>query len=211
MAPLDIDMIFIAGPHSAGKTTIAGYLQDSGFLHIETGDIVRKRYQEEAPGVEFYAWASTQHQSFNRFIADAVAAARSSVEQSQGRFQDILITGNRQVSGIDYLLQNIPPLDGKPNLIVFVEANEQILFRRHVERPGRCIEGMTFEKFKEEVLGFDNRMGLEEIRNRANLIVCNENEIGNCVDCVRGFLESSGYVFPKQIGIERHSGNIERK
>jgi len=204
-------MIFITGPHSAGKTTIAGHLQDWGFLHIETGDIVRKRHQEEASGVEFHIWASTQHQNVNRFIAEAVVAARSSVEQSQGRFQDILITGNRQVSGIDYLLQNIAPLDEKPNLIVFIEADEQTLFKRHVERPGRCTEGMTFERFKEEVLGFDTRMGLEEIRRMANLIVCNEGQIGNCVDCVRNFLESSGYVFPKQTNIEGRPVNIERR
>lgn len=206
-----MDMIFITGPHSAGKTTLAKQLQDCGFIHIETGDIVRKKYQEEAPGVEFHTWATAQHQRFNRFIADAVASARSSIEKSQDRFQDILITGNRQVSGIDYLLQNIPPLDGKPNLIVFVEADEKILFRRHVERPGRCDEGMTFEKFKDEVLGFDVRMGLEEIRSRANLIVCNEDEIGNCVDCVRGFLESNGYVFTKQTNIEGNSRKLERK
>ena len=205
------DMIFITGPHSAGKTTIAGYLKDLGFLHIETGDIVRKKYQEEAPGIEFHSWASSQHQRFNRFIADAAMDSRSVVEESHGRFQDILIIGNRQASGIDYLLQNVPPLDGKPSLIIFVEADEQILFRRHAERPGRCPEGMTFEKFKEDVLGFDTRMGLKEIRSRANLIVCNEGRIGNCVDCVTSFLESSGYVFPKQTDIEGHFGNTERR
>lgn len=208
MAPTN--MIFITGPHSAGKTTIAGYLQDMGFLHIETGDIVRKKYQEEVPGIEFHTWASSQHQRFNRIIADAVVAARSSVEQSQGKFQDVLITGNRQASGIDYLLQNVPPLDGKPSLIVFVEADEHTLFKRHVERPGRCVEGLTFEKFKEEVLGFDTRMGLEEIRSRANLIVCNDGGIECCVDCVGKFLESNGYMLSRR-KVEGGFTNHERK
>lgn len=208
MAPTN--MIFITGPHSAGKTTIAGYLQDLGFLHIETGDIVRKKYQDEAPGIEFHTWASSQHQRFNRFIADAVMEARSEVEQSRGEFQDILVIGNRQTSGIDYLLQNVPPLDGKPSLIVFVEADEQILFRRHTERPGRCVEGLTFEKFKEEVLGFDTRMGLEEIRNRANLIVRNDGGIKCCMDCVGKFLESNGYTLDGR-RIEGGFTNHERK
>ena len=42
-------MIFIVGPHSAGKTTIASNLCNQGFLHVETGDIVRKKHQEVAP------------------------------------------------------------------------------------------------------------------------------------------------------------------
>ena len=208
MAPAN--MIFITGPHGVGKTTIAGYLQDSGFLHIETGDIVRKRYQEEAPGVEFHTWTSFQHQRFNHFIADAVMDARSAVEQSRGRFQDILVTGNGQTSGIDYLLQNVPALDGKPSLIVFVEADEQILFRRHTERSGRRTKGLTFEKFKEEVLGFDIRMGLEEIRNRADLIVCNNGGIERCMDCVGKFLEFNGYILDGG-RVEGGFNNHERK
>jgi len=206
MAP--VNMLFIAGPHSVGKTTIARQLQDNGFLHIETGDIVRKKHQEVAPELEFHTWASGQHHKFDRFIADVILNARAQIEQSRGVLQDVLVIGNRQIGGIDYLLQNIPPLDGRPNLIIYVEADEQILFHRHVERPGRAVDGLTFEKFKEEVLGFDTRMGLEKIRDRAHLIVYNEGEMSCCVDCVAKFLESNGYHFHGR-AIEGNVRNLE--
>lgn len=186
-------MIFIVGPHSAGKTTIARNLCNQGFLHVETGDIVRKKHQEVAPTIEFGAWASEQNHQFNHYIAEAVIREQKQILKSGKKLLDVIITGNRQTDGIDYLLRNVPSLNETPNLIVYVDASEQILFDRYIRRPEKASSEITFEAFKQEVLGFDIKMGLEEIKSRADLVVRNEDEISSCVGDVAHFLELNGY------------------
>lgn len=203
-------MIFITGPHSAGKTTIAKKLRDHGFLHVETGDIVRRKHQEIAPDVEFGRWVSEQQHKFDHYILEIVLDTQRQIEQSYGLLQNIVITGNRQIDGVVYLMENVPPLNKKPNLIIYVEADEQILFKRYIRRPDRTDASLTFEKFKEEILGFDKKMGLENIKRRANFIVQNEREIDYCVGCIRRFLKSYGYRFQGEM-IEGYTRNCEIK
>jgi len=39
-------------------------------------------------------------------------------------------------------------------------------------------------------------MGLKQIRNKADLIVCNNSRIGICIDNIKEFLKNNGYIFP---------------
>lgn len=186
-------MIFIVGPHSAGKTTVASNLCNQGFLHVETGDIVRKKHQEVASTIEFGVWVSEQNHQFNHYIAEAVVGAQRQILESRGKLQDVIITGNRQTEGIDYLLRNALLLNETPNLIIYVDASEKILFDRYIKRPEKASSGMTFEAFKREVLSFDIKMGLEDIKSKADLVVRNEGKIASCVGYVTDFLELNGY------------------
>ncbi len=189
-------MIFITGPHCVGKTTIAKKLQHYGFVHIETGDIVRKEYRKEVLGIEFHMWALNKNHMFNNFIAQAIMDKCFLIKQSKGNIQDILVTGNRQINGIKYLIKNVPPVNHKPDFIIYVEADERILYTRYIKRQGRTKKQLTFKKFKDEVLGFDIKMGLKQIRNKADLIVCNNSRIGICIDNIKEFLKNNGYIFP---------------
>ncbi len=184
-------MIFLTGPHGSGKTTIAKELIKQGFFYIETGEIVRKEYKKRAPNIDFSLWAVSQKHSFDHLIEEAAKKIQAKINESDA-FQDILIVGNRQITGIDYLTQRIP--QSKKNLIIYIDANEKILFERCMKREGKKIEQECFKEFQEEKINFDKKMGLENIKKRADLILINEGNLCDCVNAVRDFLISKKYL-----------------
>ena len=57
-------MIFLTGHHSSGKSTLANKLKSEGFIHIETGKIVRQKYLELTRGEKnFQVWATQIHKN----------------------------------------------------------------------------------------------------------------------------------------------------
>lgn len=186
-------MIFIVGPHDAGKTTIARYLNSVGFLHVETSSIVKAKHREMAPNRNFGEWATEQNHYFDKYIAQAVVKLEQEIRRSNGRYQDIVVTGNRQIDGINYLINKVPPL--RSNLIIYVEADEATLFNRHMCRPDRTVPGLTLQRFKDEILAYDSKMGVEDIKHVADIVICNNGEIGSCLETASSFLQSKGYVF----------------
>lgn len=187
-------MLFIAGPHDAGKTTIASHLSNLGFLHIETSSIVKAKHKEMAPDRNFGEWANEQNHYFDKYIAQAVVRAEQEIKRSNGKYQDIVVTGNRQVDGINYLINKVPPL--RSNLIMYVEADEVTLFDRHMSRPDRAIPRLTLQRFRDEILAYDQKMGVEKIKEVADIIICNNGEVHSCLETAFSFLQSKGYVFP---------------
>ena len=104
-------MIFIAGPHNAGKTTIARELLKYGFLHVETGDIIREHYKEISPHTDFTQWAkemNNHHPShFNDLIADFIEKIVMMGGGAPSIYGQIIVTGNRQLDGIRYIQARI--------------------------------------------------------------------------------------------------------
>lgn len=194
MAPYGatIKMIFITGPHDAGKSTIATFLRDKGFLHVETSSIVKNKHKEVAPHRNFGEWANEQNHYFDKYIAQAVVRAEQEIKHGNGRYQDVVVTGNRQIEGINYLIRKVPPL--KSNLIIYVEADDETLFRRHMGRPDRAIPGLTLQRFRDEILAYDRKMGVEEIKPVADIVIRNTGDINLCYATTTTFLQSRGYV-----------------
>lgn len=200
-------MIFITGHHDAGKSTIAGFLRDHGFLHVETSSIVRAKHQELAPHRNFGEWAKEQNHFFDKYIAQAVFKAEQAIRHNGNTNQDVIVTGNRQIAGIDYLINKVPAL--KPNLIIYVEADEETLFDRHMKRPDRRIEGLTLQRFKDEILAYDIEMGVELIKPIADIVICNNgDDVKPCFETTSSFLRSKGYIFANN-GIEHQTKGKE--
>ena len=165
-------MIFIVGHHNSGKSTIAALLKQYGFLHIETGDIVREIHKEQDPERKFSEWISEMNVKESDFLNNAILEkVNASLERIKGNpfLQDIVITGNRQIEGIEFLCKNVT--EKNSNIIIYMETNTEELYNRQLQRNDRIIEGLTFEKFVNEYLAFDTEMGLEQIRARADVLI----------------------------------------
>jgi len=188
-------MIFIAGAHNTGKTTLAEYLKKCGFLHVETSEIVRNKHQELAPDIEFHQWASEQGHGFDGFIMESVLKARATVENSNGELKDVVITGNRQLTGINYVCKQVPPLANTDHLVVFLNVNERILFERQKQRKDRPCS-LTLEEFRERFLGYDQAMGIEKIKEAAHCIVYTDKPKEMVLSEFVGFLREKGYSLP---------------
>jgi dephospho-CoA kinase len=193
-------MIFITGPHNSGKSTLAGWFKKHCFFHIETGDIIRKKYKEINPGIPFCDWAKKinkeQPNFFNEIILKEVSIDESYICDDEHKFQDLVITGNRQYSGIEYLIKNVNINIGTKNLIIYLDADPEELYRRQLQRMDRIILGLNYNKFQ-DYLVFDEQMGILEIKNRAEHIInCNclpEEVIGK----VSKILVEYGYFIKK--------------
>jgi len=189
-------MIFICGHHNSGKTTAAKYLKKFGFIHIETGNVVRQKHKELAPDVDFHQWAIRENHKFDKYIVDEILSAREKLIKSNGSLQDIVITGNRQIEGINYILLRIPPIEGKKNLIIFLHVSDEILFQRQILKPNRQATDLTFEEFKDELLRFDLQMGIEKIKEKTNCVIYNEGPLESFETEIRETLIKYGYKLP---------------
>lgn len=191
-------MIFICGHHDTGKSTLAEFLVRNGFLHIETGDIVRRVYGETGTTRPFRQWAEQEGHNFNDHIMNSVIKARQlAIEEGSA---GVVVTGNRQLEGVRYILERIEPVGVNQHLIVYTEADLNVLYRRHMARPDRCVPGTTVEIYERDILGYDKEMGVEEIRSVADLVVCNNCEIPSLFRCFSDKLNRYGYqlVSPKE-------------
>ncbi len=187
-------MIFVSGPHNAGKTELSKHLCNYGFFRVETGEIVRRKHAELAMGTNFADWATTNGHQFDEYIAESVLSSQSEVV-GKG-FQDVIVTGNRQLRGIDYLRSRIGPDSWRPNLIIYMEADDRVLFERQVMyRKDRVTPDLTFETFRRDVLGYDLGMGVDEIKGYADLVIRNTGVFDDCVRDAKLFLQDRGYCF----------------
>ena len=162
-------MIFICGHHNTGKTTLANWLKDFGFTHIETGEIVRGVYKStNQEKISFPDWATKVSLDEPHFFDNCVLDELKKTSSSIGDIDSIIITGNRQLSGIRYLIENFP---SKKNVIIFLEAPIEDLFNRQLSRKDRMIQNLTLDFFKNDYIAFDENMGVQEIKEYSDYVV----------------------------------------
>lgn len=189
-----LSMIFLTGHHNAGKSTAAKWLKEQyGFLHVETSSVVRGLYNASGTNLPFGEWATLNNNRFDREIIGAILQERELAIRGNGKFPDIIVTGNRQVEGIKFVTDRVQPLPGTENIILYVEASPRILHERHLIRRDRPTLRLTFDEFETTLLDFDRRMGVEEIREYAQVVVRNEATEQQFLSMVEGALRCRGY------------------
>lgn len=186
-------MIFITGPHNSGKTSLAKFLAKHGFIFVETGEIVRKKHKELAPETDFLQWVKCFGSKFDEYILEEVLKAKKVVETHRNGLIDIVVVGNRQISGISFIEEKVNPLPRAKHIIVYIEAEPRLLYERQKERQDRVIDGLTYDCFVKKVLGFDEAMGLLEIKNYADLIITAEGTKEEVARTMTEFLLRRGY------------------
>lgn len=189
-------VIFVCGPHNCGKTTVARWLVGHNFLHIETGEIVRREYARSGTSDSFQSWAEKCNKEHPHYFDDLIAwSIRNYYDQKESlQFQDIVVTGNRQKDGIEYIAERCKDF-GSKGIIVYLEANPEILFARHSRRMDRRLEENTYEYFVSEYLGFDDKMGLRQIKGIADFIVNAEKSKEHVRADIRKIFIMNGYRF----------------
>ena len=165
-------MIFIAGHHNTGKTTLATWLRENyGFLHVETSTIVKNKHIREVPDTPFREWAEGKgHDYFNECIATEVTKYRELLV-SNGNSSELIITGNRQMEGINHLASTVQPLPGTRHWTAYLEAPYEILFQRYVQRTDRPVLYRDFEGYMDNLISFDQEMGVERIKKHADVVL----------------------------------------
>lgn len=186
-------MIFISGHHNTGKSTIAKWLGSLGFHHLETGEVIRKEHHNSSEGMDFYGWVDKKNAENKNYLNDLIVDEATKIFENDPHAR-LIITGNRQLSGINYLKEKISNLDQRKSLILFLLAPEEELYRRQLERKDRIIPGLTFDLFKNKYLAYDEDMGIDSVRENADYVIENLRGDQRAKENIIAILKANSYL-----------------
>lgn len=185
-------MIFLCGHHNTGKTTLAKWLADFGFPYIETGDIVRNLYKNTSPNCEFLEWVIEIGLKYPNYFNEYILEEIIRIEKILPQLKNIVVVGNRQKSGITFLINNYKT--SYQNLIIYLIAPEDELYRRQLQRQDRTIKNLTLELFKNKHLAFDKEMGIDGIKDITDYIIDSNLNIEQVKEKMGIILKQNGYI-----------------
>jgi dephospho-CoA kinase len=196
-------VLFITGYHASGKTRLANLLSEKfNVLHIETSSIVRSFKEQDDPEAPMGAWARQKEANFgstffDELIVETVRERYIGMLEHGNVPQDIVITGNRSLSGIQYAAEHLADLHEKSSVILAVKAGGESLYRRYRERNRRAGDAeMSFDDFS-LLMKEEQDVGIEEIFMHSDYTIPNEGT-------EREFLDSAEIFFTKELGLRNY-------
>ncbi len=172
-------MLFVAGYHASGKTHLAKMLVEQyGALHIETSAIVRAFKETDDLETPMPQWAAQKEAAYgSNFFDDIIVnTVRQEYinELEKGVIpQEVIITGNRSLSGVMYAAEQLADIHERPATVVAVEVSVEQRYQRYKERDRRPGDGdMPFEDF-DDLIRHERDSGLDEIFAYADHVVYN--------------------------------------
>lgn len=178
-------MIFLVGHRASGKSVAASYLSKRyNFLHVETGNIVRN--YKQATSSEQLSMSDWEREVITKFgprfidnlIIQTIHKSYRSELAINPTLQDLLITGNRQLSGIQTIIDGMTEVQStQRKTIVAILANDNVLYSRYINR-NREIDDttITFEEFQKQVIEAEKKKGLEDLVNAADYKIQNDKD-----------------------------------
>lgn len=181
-------MIFLTGPHAAGKTQMAALFRRYGFINIDLGPTLRQAHKKSRSKKSFAEWVAKGEVGHGKHFTDAVLVEKiraTVIELSQDRRCKLIIVGSRSWNGIHYICARLRDLDGVGDrVVIFLDAPPDTLYKRYSRREGKKIPRRDFEA----LLAEDQRLGVDAIRDRADYYVSNNKSIAELLKHVRKFV-----------------------
>lgn len=171
-------MIFLTGPHGAGKTTVAEILSNHKFFYLDLGGILRKKHWKEKPEIGFGTWCAENEKKYGTSFTDdiIVCEIKETLKKIRSGIiiaKDLVVVGSRSAKGISYIIERVLPLNGRKNFIIYIDAPENILMQRYCDREDRYL---TLKEFK-QLLKADIELGLLDIISFADVKMFNTGSI----------------------------------
>lgn len=167
-------MIFITGPHGAGKTTLGMGLPKDIFLTIDTGPILRSIWQETNPQISFQEFIQNGETIYginftDELLTDEINRLIDFRLKDRG-FEHLVLLGSRSINGVNYLKRNIKKHFNRENsFIIYIDGDKSVLYRNYCIKQ---VDKISILKFQ-ELLTLDKNMGLETIKSEADFVVNN--------------------------------------
>jgi len=195
-------MLFIVGYHASGKTHLANMLiEQYGALHIETSAVVRAFKASDNPDASMGQWAEQKeaHYGINFFddiIVDAVRGAYANELEKGVTPKEVVITGNRALTGVQYIAEQLSDLHDRPSSVIAVEVSVEQRYQRYKERDRRPGDAdVSFEDFG-DLIAHERDTGLDEIFAYADHIVFNN-------DSREAFMKAGHALALNELGLKR--------
>ncbi|MBU4348086.1 AAA family ATPase [Patescibacteria group bacterium] len=168
-------MLFLTGPHGSGKTTVANILVSCNFGYpIELGGTLRKAHIKIAPELSFGLWCEKGEKIYDKNFTDEILAKEINKQKEEilaqkSFFKDLIIVGSRSYSGIEYIINKVPIINNRKNIIIYIDVANDILRQRYNLREKKNLSPQEFELILEN----DRRIGIESIKPHADIIISN--------------------------------------
>lgn len=145
---------FISGHKGIGKTYTASKVSEqSGVNYIDTGPIIRKKYQEANSTLPFDQWLNESQQIYGKDFSNKLVCE----ELESVINDDLIIVGNRSIKGINYIISHF---NISEFLIVYIEGDYKLLYENYIKREKKDI---SMEEFM-DIIKLENKMGIDEIK-----------------------------------------------
>lgn len=171
-------MIFLTGPHGAGKTTASRMLGQYGFQAIDLGPTIRRLHLEADQELPFQDWCMAGERRIGKHFTDQILVEELNRQfclcEEKDSFLDLLVVGSRSFAGIEFLKTHVRCRSAYHDVVIFLDANEETLRRNFNEREGTIYTKEGFAK----VLERDTQMGIDSIRQAADYVIRNEGSLG---------------------------------
>lgn len=167
-------IVGLAGTHASGKDTVAQYLvEEYGFFHVSTGDIVRDEAMKRYGSIErpvLYKTANEIRETQGHDATSRMALVR--FEAVKDQYKGLVVSGFRAVAEAQVIKYS-------GGVLIFTDAPELVRYERLKER-ARVEEGsLSFEQFKQredaENGGVDPAFDISAIKSIADVIIENKD------------------------------------
>lgn len=186
-------MIFLVGPHCAGKTAVAMILSQRQFLPFDLGPLLRKAHQRLCPDLSFVDWIKNSEEENGQHFTDALLAEeilRGVNDLKERKWRDIVITGNRSIKGIAHIIDAVGSYRKQKNSIVWIESPTNTLYQRYLFRAQSFISYLDFLSLLED----DTRLGLDELKKIADVRLQNIGEQKELERQIDSLIVQLGYL-----------------
>ena len=123
-------VLFIAGPHGAGKTHASKEIESKGFVSIDLGPTIRRLHKESGTEDTLGEWI-TKNEALHgsSFSDDLLLEELNKVFNSASTSPDIkglIVLGSRSYKNIQHLSKGLPA-SAEGNKILYIEASQKVL------------------------------------------------------------------------------------
>ncbi len=176
-------LLFVCGPHASGKSALVRSALSEGYIIFDTGPTLRAMHKKDHPELTFGEWVLRGEQTVGKYFTDELLATELLKLRAESMHTNgIVIVGNRSLSGIQYLKDNVDHSDAK---IIYVDAPKHVLYERYKQR--EIAEELTQLEF-DAILEKDIQLGLDKISGYCDAEILNIEDLATTSKIIRQFM-----------------------
>lgn len=136
-------ILFLTGPHAVGKSYFMKELANTNnFFQFDTGPEMRKMHKESQSKKNIGEWVDELEEKYGHFVTcDMLCKVLESREKTS---DNIIITGFRQIEGIEYMINYFRPESYE---ILYIDGVFELLKSNFILREKISISDDDFKKY----------------------------------------------------------------
>lgn len=178
------EIVGISGTSASGKNTAAGFLEEHGYMHVDTGSIVTAEAQRLYGSTELHLIRQAAHDLRQRLGAAATTvSALQMYDERRDDYEGLVVSGLRAV-------EPASAVQRMGGLLIFLDAPIDKRYENFTKRDHPAKQDWDFDEFRlfeeEEYSGsLSTGQNLAAIREMSDVFIYNDGELGTYLEQLR--------------------------